>query len=149
MSLAQHLERELQHLDTFIELLEAEHRSLSRAEVDGEQLQQQAGDKQAHLARLDSLETQRRNALKTLGYGDTRRASEQAAIDAGCQPIWQCFLERALHAKQLNQRNGILIEARMTQNHRILRFLNDTASKTLYGPNGQSQPGSRGISSRA
>ncbi|MBZ9568258.1 flagella synthesis protein FlgN [Modicisalibacter tunisiensis] len=149
MSLAQHLERELKHLDAFIELLEAEHRSLSQADVDGEQLQQQASDKQTHMARLESLETQRRNALKTLGYGDTRRASEQAAIDAGCQPTWQRFLERALHAKQLNQRNGILIEARMTQNHRILRFLNDTASKTLYGPNGQARPGSRGISSRA
>ncbi|MBZ9557002.1 MULTISPECIES: flagellar protein FlgN [unclassified Modicisalibacter] len=150
MSLAQHLEREHRHLDAFIALLDAEHDALSQVDVDGAHLRQQAADKQAHLERLETLETQRRNVLEKLGYGPGRQAAEQAAIDAGCHEQWTAFLERALHAKLLNQRNGILIESRMAQNQRILYFLNEAAGKTLYGPNGQSRRrGFGGVASQA
>lgn len=150
MSLAQHLEREHRHLDAFIELLEAEHAALSQVDVDGASLSDQAAEKQAHLERLETLEKQRRNVLGKLGYGPGRQAAEQAAIDAGCHAQWTAFLERALHAKLLNQRNGILIGSRMTQNQRILHFLNEAAGKTLYGPKGQSRRrGFGGVASRA
>ena len=79
MSLAQHLEREQQHLDAFIALLEAERASLSQGEVDGERLSTQAQQKQHHMERLETLETQRRNVLKKLGYGQGRQGAEAAA----------------------------------------------------------------------
>lgn len=150
MSLAQHLEHEQQHLDAFIALLEAERASLSEGEVDGESLASQAQQKQQHMERLETLETQRRNVLQKLGYGQGRQGAEAAARDAHCLETWHAFLGRALHAKQLNQLNGVLIGSRMNQNQRILDFLNNAAGKALYGPNGQSRRrGFGGVTSKA
>ena len=150
MSLAQHLEREQQHLDAFIALLEAERISLFESEVKGACVAAQAQQKQQHMERLEALETQRRNVLKKLGYGQGRQGAEAAARDAHCLEAWHSFLSRALHAKQLNQLNGVLIGSRMNQNQRILDFLNNAAGKVLYGPNGQSRRrGFGGVASQA
>lgn len=150
MSLAKHLARQQQHLEAFIDLLEAERESLVDGQIDGRHLTQQAEEKQAQLELLEGLEKQRQVAQRKLGYGEGRRGAEKAALDAGCLDEWQAFLELATHAKQLNQLNGALIGSRMSQNQHILDFLNEAAGKSLYGPDGQSRrQGLGGVASRA
>lgn len=150
MSLAQHLGRQRSHLEAFITLLESERRTLSEGQIDGRQLAEQAQEKQAHISRLEALEAQRLAAQRKLGYGEGRRGAEAAARDAGCLEAWLEFRQRALHAKQLNQLNGVLVGSRLAQNQRILDFLNEAAGKALYGPDGQSRRrGFGGVASRA
>lgn len=150
MSLAQHIARQRSHLETFIALLEAERDNLSAGHIDGQRLTEQAREKQAHITQLERLETQRLTAQRKLGYGEGRRGAETAARDASCLDAWLEFRERALHAKQLNQLNGVLVGSRMAQNQRILDFLNAAAGQALYGPDGQSRRrGFGGVASRA
>lgn len=150
MSLAQHLDRQRSHLETFIELLVAERDTLSAGQIDGPKLAKQAEDKEAHIVRLEALEAQRLSAQRKLGYGEGARGAETAAIDASCLEAWLEFRERALYAKQLNQLNGVLVGSRLAQNQRILDFLNDAAGKALYGPDGQSRrQGFGGVASQA
>ncbi|MGC3874857.1 flagella synthesis protein FlgN [Halomonas sp. GXIMD04776] len=144
MSLAQHIARQRKHLEALIALLEAEQESLSSAQVDGQRLSEQARHKQALIQQLERLETQRLGAQRKLGYGEGRQGAETAAADANCLEAWIAFRERALHAKQLNQFNGLLIGARLNQNQRILDFLRNAAGQALYGPDGQSRVGSLG-----
>ncbi len=150
MSLAQHIDRQRRHLDAFIALLESERETLYSGQIDGQRLSEQAQAKQAHIAQLEALEAQRLSAQRKLGYGEGRRGAEIAARDAGCVDAWLAFLERTLHAKHLNQVNGVLVGSRMAQNQRILDFLNEAAGKTLYGPDGQSRrQGFGGVASSA
>lgn len=150
MSLAQHIARQRSHLEAFIALLEAERESLSAGQIDGQRLNDQAREKQEHITRLEQLENQRLSAQRKLGYGEGRLGAQTAASDAGCLDAWLEFRERALHAKQLNQLNGILVGTRLTQNQRILDFLNKAAGEALYGPDGQSRrKGFGGIASSA
>lgn len=150
MSLVQHLDRQRSHLEAFIALLEAERDTLSEGQIDGPRLAEQAKQKQAHIVRLEALETQRLSAQRKLGYGEGARGAETAAIDADCLENWLEFRERALHAKQLNQLNGVLVGSRLAQNQRILDFLNSVAGKALYGPDGQSRrQGFGGVASQA
>ncbi|GHA84183.1 flagella synthesis protein FlgN [Modicisalibacter luteus] len=150
MSLARHIARQRSHLETLIELLEAERECLAHGHVDGEHLSQLARDKQETFVLLEQLESQRVTAQRKLGYGEGRLGAERAAQDAGCMQDWQTFRERAQHAKQLNQLNGVLVGSRLAQNQRILDFLNEAAGKALYGPDGQSRRrGFGGIASSA
>ncbi|TDX30960.1 flagella synthesis protein FlgN [Modicisalibacter xianhensis] len=150
MSLAQHIARQRTYLETLIALLETERESLAHGQVDGQRLSQLAKDKQQAIAQLEQLESQRLSAQRKLGYGEGRLGAERAAQDAGCTQDWQAFRERAQHAKQLNQLNGVLVGSRLTQNQRILDFLNEAAGKSLYGPDGQSRRrGFGGVASSA
>lgn len=150
MSLAQHIARQRTYLEALITLLETERESLAHGQVDGQRLSQLAKDKQQAIAQLEQLESQRISAQRKLGYGEGRLGAERAAQDAGCARDWQAFRERAQHAKQLNQLNGVLVGSRLTQNQRILDFLNEAAGKSLYGPDGQSRRrGFGGVASSA
>ena len=142
MSLAKHLETQQRTLQQLIDLLEQERLALSVAKVDGERLAERAEAKQALLAELDRLESQRHSAELKLGYGDGNRGAERAAADAGCLPAWQNLRELALRAKQLNEFNGDNIRNRMSHNQRILNFLHEAAGHSLYGPDGRSRRGS-------
>ncbi|SHF11725.1 flagella synthesis protein FlgN [Modicisalibacter ilicicola DSM 19980] len=144
MSLAQHIARQREHLEAFITVLEAERESLSAGQVDGQRLSEQARQKQAQVTQLERLETQRLSAQRRLGYGEGRQGAETAARDAGCLDAWLEFRQRALHARQLNQLNGLLIGSRLAQNQKILDFLRNAAGQALYGPDGQSRLGSLG-----
>lgn len=150
MSLAQHLARQSATIDQFVELLVCEARLLGNSQIDGEQLNALAAEKQALLSTLDQLETQRRTAQQRLGYGDDKAGAERAARDAGCSAAWQHLLDQARRARELNEMNGSHIRNRMECNQRIINFLHEAAGKGLYGPDGQSRHGSlAGIASRA
>lgn len=150
MSLAKHLARQSATVSQFVALLEIEAQLLGEGRVDGERLGALAADKQALLATVEQLETQRRQAQQRLGYGDDQAGAERAAADAGCSAAWRQLLAQARRARDLNALNGEHIRKRLEHNQRLLNFLHEIAGKGLYGPDGQSRHGSLGsIASRA
>ncbi|MCL7462231.1 flagellar protein FlgN [Pseudomonas sp. NW5] len=150
MSLANHLARQQQTLQTFIALLEDEQRLLGAPEVDGQALLEIVERKQGLLEHIGQQEALRSGAQLKLGYPQGHAGAEQAARDADCLPAWHALRELAERAQTLNQINGEIIHLRMAQNQRILNFLNEAAGQGLYDPSGQARrAGLSGLSSKA
>lgn len=139
MSLAKHLESQLNVLQQFAHTLEAERQLLAEAEVDGQGLADLAATKQTALAQLERMEQQRSMAQKKLGYSDGLNGAEQAATDADCLLVWQQIIALAEQVKALNQFNGDTILMRLSHNQRLLNFLHEAAGHSLYGPDGQAK----------
>lgn len=139
MSLAKHLEHQRNVLQQFAHMLNQERQLLTEAEVKGQDLADLAAAKQTTLAQLERMEQQRSAAQSKLGYSDGLSGAEQAAMDAGCLPIWQHILDLAEQVKVLNQFNGDTIMRRMSHNQRLLNFLHEAAGHSLYGPDGQAK----------
>ena len=53
---------------------------------------------------------------------------------------WQSLLDASAQARQLNERNGVLISTHLRFNRDALNALRTAAGATLYGANGR-QPG--------
>ncbi len=149
MSLAGHLERHRQHLETLVALLTEERGLLGEGHIDGEQLRGVAERKSEALAELERFEKQRRQVQRRLGYRDDRHGDEQAARDAHCLPVWLEIRAGAERARRLNQLNGGLIGLRLDNNQRLLETLRKIAGHGLYGPDGRARGHGGQLSSRA
>ncbi|HEX5678740.1 MAG TPA: flagellar protein FlgN [Alcanivorax sp.] len=149
MSLADHLERHRARLETLLGLLDEERGLLRDGVVDGDGLARVAQAKQQHFQALERFETQRRQVQRRLGYEDNRAGDERAAMDAGCAALWSAIRDQADQAARLNRTNGVLIGIRLEHNQRMLNFIEETAGKGLYGPDGQARAAGGQVNSRA
>lgn len=133
----------------FVELLEQEQEVLTNGRTD--ELPTIAGTKEKLAAELNDLSRQRNAFLGSLGFPSDRpgmevwttaNPSQNEAITA-----WRQTLSLAARAKELNLRNGQLIQLRMKYNAQALEILTRKENNLdLYGPDGRSStPGERRI----
>jgi flagella synthesis protein FlgN len=137
MSLAKHLEQQLQTTQYLVQLLEEERLALATAHSDGPRLAELSVLKASTLQRLEQLESTRSRAQRALGYAAGRSGAIQAAREAHCEPLLDQLYVATSRARQLNQFNGETLGLRLHRNQRVLNFLNEAAGQPLYGPDGR------------
>ncbi|SDB25755.1 flagella synthesis protein FlgN [Pseudidiomarina indica] len=150
MSLAQHISQQIERIEALQQLLEQEQQILGQGQIDGEQLQAIATQKQELQQQLDRQEAIRRAAQLKLGYEATSQGARQAAAQAGCADLWATLLERTQRVAHLNHLNGELIQHRLHHNQHMLNILRDAAgSAPIYDAAGQSKTTPQRINSKA
>lgn len=134
------LQREQSALQSFIELLEEEGKALADRAAPAVLSQITASKTEAgdHLAALGDA---RDTALAALGLAGGHAGTDAAAQACPDTAVaWQALLDTTSIAKQLNERNGVLISTHLRFNRDALNALRAAAGATLYGANGR-QPG--------
>src|SRR5690554_52581 len=150
MSLRQHLEQQVTRLTELQSLLEQEQLVLGDGQIDGDQLQQLATQKQTLQQDIEKSEAKRRAAQVKLGFNESGRDASAAAEQAGCGDVWQQLLERTQRVAQLNSLNGELIQHRLHHNQQMLNILRDAAGGTaMYGADGNQEKTPQRINSKA
>lgn len=150
MSLAQHISQQIERIEALRQLLEQEQQLLGQGQIDGEQLQAIAMQKQQLQQELNQQEAVRRAAQRKLGYEETAQGAVDAARQAGCQELWSTLLERTQRVAHLNQLNGELIQHRLHHNQHMLNILRDAAGSTAtYDAAGQAKITPQRINSKA
>lgn len=135
------LTREHQAVTAFIQLLEEESQALAnRAAPDA------IGDisqrKTLATEELGALAQSRDAELATLGFaGGNIGAGMAAAAHPELGPAWQDLLDAAASARELNERNGRLIDLHLRFNRESRNALRAAAGATLYGANGRQPAG--------
>jgi flagella synthesis protein FlgN len=144
------LRAELDAFREFHQLLQIEQAALAAGDADA--LVGLAQRKSEQVGRLTQLAEGRNQTLRS-ATGKT----DQLGIDAwrerfdpqgrvGADRLWRELLELARAARQLNERNGLLIGLKLQHNQQALAVLRGAAAQTtqLYGPDGQSYSASPG-----
>lgn len=149
MSLRNHLQYQLERMQTMETLLKKEQSLLGEGKIDGPALESVAKEKQALFAELEQSELKRRKAQERLGYSLDREGSERAAADSDCSELWQALILATESVAHLNTLNGELIQHRLQHNQQMLNILRDAAGSSLYGPDGQSKKSIPRVSSKA
>ena len=136
-------------------LLEREHDILVRNESP-EALEQACSARQERIGDLLRIQDERRSLLRMLGLG-----TDNAALDAllrACDPAdglrrrWQHCAGAARRCRELNDRNGARVQARMKRVAGLLEVLTgERAGPGVYGPQGAltSAPTSRLVAAEA
>jgi len=126
----------------FCQLLEAEHASLQRSDV--EELLKITQLKSDKVDRLAELATVRTRYLDSVGLSTGREGmSDWMARLAGAEAaevsnVWRELVDFAATARTLNDSNGTLITTRMSYNQAALAAMQSAArAHSLYGPDGQ------------
>lgn len=133
--------KEVNLVQQFVELLEQEQDVLTNGRTD--QLPAMAESKEKLAAELNELSRQRNGFLVSLGYPPDRLGMESwiAANPVQKETVsaWNQTLSLAARAKDLNLRNGQLIQLRMKYNSQALEILlRKENNLDLYGPDGRS-----------
>ena len=90
---------------------------------------------------LAALGEARDDALNALGLPGGHAGTQAAALQyPELVETWQSLLDASATARQLNERNGVLISTHLRFNRDALNALRAAAGATLYGANGR-QPG--------
>ena len=138
--LARLLSEENAALAQFEALLDREHGALKTRDIDA--LEELSDARQASVTQLLKLEDERRSVCSMLGY-DTD-LSGLARLIAWCDPrrsltsAYEECAARAIRCRELNDRNGILVNGRLQQEART------------YGPGSDQSGGySRKVTTRA
>ena len=119
------------HDYTALETLLAQQFSAALAQ-DGAALAQVAEEIHSLLDRLQRHQQRRQQLLRELMPATTRRtpgdffASLPAAVGSRCTVPWQALCAQAAHCKQLNERNGILLQGQHELYQRVLFGESDT-----------------------
>ncbi len=125
----------------FVELLEQEQEVLTKGKTD--ELPAIAESKEQLAAELNELSRLRNGLLVSLGLPSDRSGMEAwtAAnlLQKETVAAWNQTLSLAARAKELNYRNGQLIQLRMKYNSQALEILlRKENNLDLYGPDGRS-----------
>jgi flagella synthesis protein FlgN len=145
----QAVSKEANLVQQFVELLEQEQEVLTKGLTD--ELPAIAESKEKLAAELNELSRQRNALLVSLGFPTDRPGMEAWATANPLQKetiaAWSQTLSLAARAKNLNLRNGQLIQLRMKDNAQALEILMRKENNLdLYGPDGRSSaPGERRI----
>ena len=133
-----HLERVLG--EESLLLAELERVLSSEAEVvrgnDPDAIENIGGNRQRCVARLVQLDAERAGACRMLSFGSGREAFER--LIAWCDPShslrprWQANLALAHRCKELNDRNGAVVMARMGQVQQRLTTLRGDVPGPVY-----------------
>ncbi|HYL18577.1 MAG TPA: flagellar protein FlgN, partial [Burkholderiales bacterium] len=126
----------------FCQLLEAEHASLQRSDV--EELLKITQLKLDKVDRLAELATVRTRYLDSAGLTTGREGmvnwmARLAGAEASeVSNVWRELVDFAAKARTLNDSNGTLITTRMSHNQAALAAMQSAArTHSLYGPDGQ------------
>jgi flagella synthesis protein FlgN len=129
----------------FLALLREEARALEARDIDG--VVQIAAAKTQRVSALNAFAARRVGYLAAIGlptdregmgrWLETEAGPERATLAAA----WRALLDTAREAQSLNRANGLLIEARLQTNQRLLAAMGSAPQPTLYGPDGQSHTG--------
>ena len=143
------LEKEIELVQRFIAILQAESTALANANHD-DALQSTTEEKNRYADLLAQSATGRDELLKQSGYSTDRQGIDSAMADhPALQATWVRLIELASQAKQLNAANGELIELYLRHNQTRLNALrNLTGGGNLYDANGRARNfsgGNKGI----
>jgi flagellar biosynthesis protein FlgN len=136
--LARLLSEETALLGTLAQQLQREHELLNANDVDA--LDQAAQARQTSVAGLLRLDDERRNLCRVLG-----RSADQAGLAAllkWCDPAGSLAsaharcAEQAQQCREQNDRNGILVNARLNRVSGMLNLLGGSAGVRTYEPKG-------------
>jgi len=135
------ISRESNLVKQFVQLLEKEQDVLTNGRTD--ELPAIAESKEKLAAALNELSLQRNLFLTSLGFPPDRPGMESwTAANTGqieTLTAWNQTLVSAARAKDLNLRNGQLIQLRMKYNSQALEVLMRKENNLdLYGPDGRS-----------
>lgn len=129
----------------FLGLLREEAMALETRDIDA--VVQLSTAKTQRVAVLNALAARRVAFLAASGFAadrdgmlrwlETDGGPERSTLAAA----WRALLDTAREAQTLNQANGLLIEARLQTNQRLLAAMGSAPQPTLYGPDGQSRSG--------
>lgn len=142
------LERQLADAISLSQVLEDELEALTKADADG--IARITDHKNQLMLALDQLGREQTDLLASIrASADT---SSRSAILAWCSPDgalaaqWDEVTERLSECNQKNQRNGLLVQKRLTHVRRALNILDNAQPEAgEYGPDGATE---RGASSR-
>ncbi|HTP39366.1 MAG TPA: flagellar protein FlgN [Steroidobacteraceae bacterium] len=116
-------------------LLEEERQVLKEAAP--EAIERVGATRQRCVEALSRLDAERSDACKLLSYG-TGRTGFEKLLDAlgpaaGLRERWHANLELARHCRELNDRNGALVSAKLNFVQKQLSVLRGTAPPPVYG----------------
>lgn len=136
------LKAEIEALQSFLLILQSEHRALTEGKI----------DKLTEFSRLKSeqaIQLSQLSASHPLTRGDYSTPSRDLtesirSMDSDGQhdllKLWEKLMDLAKQAKYQNQLNGAMIEAQMKHNQQALAILQEAAKQSsLYGPDGHAQ----------
>jgi flagella synthesis protein FlgN len=135
-------------LERFEDLLEREAAALRTDDVVA--IEAAGAARQEGSSELLRLEEERRNACRMLGFGDGRDAFERLlhACDPGgdLSHRWQALRDVLLRCKDLNDRNGAVVTAKLRRVEALLVTLRggDTGPR-VYGAGGQPGAAARSV----
>ncbi|MGH8670658.1 MAG: flagella synthesis protein FlgN [Burkholderiales bacterium] len=135
------IEAECRAFQQFLEILKSEHDALDSGNIDC--LPGLAQSKQDQVIALKQLIDARNAHLVALSLSADRRGMDgwlkQNDAPGGVTETWRRVLEFAEAARDLNQGNGAMIEARLHLNQQALAALHAAAQQAngLYGADGQ------------
>ncbi len=128
-------------LSDLVQLLEREHELLV-TNRSAEALEDACEARQICMGTLLRVQDERRGLLRLLGLGDSAAALDE--LLTRCDPRgdlktrWAATLTHARRCRELNDRNGALVNARMRRVEGLLNVLTgERSSPNLYGPQGQ------------
>jgi flagellar biosynthesis/type III secretory pathway chaperone len=145
-ALAEVLEHESRHIAQLIDLLKAERGDL--IEAPSERINHIAAEKLNRIQALDTYAAKRGALLAGLGFAQSADGMASAVAASGplrerMQALWKRVAERAVVARDLNDLNGTLIRARLSNvQGRLAQLQRSAGSETLYGADGLSHAGS-------
>lgn len=144
------LGEEIAKLKEFVSLLQREQTLLARA--DTEALLSLIDGKTALADTLGEFSQAREDLLTRLGLPGGRAGMAAWLARDGSEnqrKLWQELLDLAAQARALNETNGKLIALHLQQNHQAFTALMQAANRAMtYGPDGQQQTSTTGLSGR-
>ena len=145
--LAQLLREEASLLTELEDLLRREAGVLESSDI--QTLEATTRARQERVAALAGIEEQRRSLCAMHGFSADRAGLE--GLMAWCDgkgtllPLLRDCAERAVRCRDLNDRNGIVVSARLKRVEGMLGALTGRTTRSdTYGPRGHVRPGGRG-----
>jgi flagella synthesis protein FlgN len=127
------LERLAQELADYVAVLETEREVLGGSRLDG--LNSVIADKTRHAEAASAAWNEAQVWLRSISTSGLNQGLE---VPSDILPHWQSVVTLARQADQLNQRNGLLIDALLTRTRDALDVLQAAARPVqLYGADGQ------------
>ncbi len=135
------IDEESRTLADLVALLEREHELLV-ANRSAEALEDACEARQICMGTLLRVQDERRGMLRLLGLSEAPAALDE--LLTRCDPAgelksrWAATLNSARRCRELNDRNGALVNARMRRVEGLLNVLTgERSTPNLYGPQGQ------------
>lgn len=144
-ALAEVLEHESRHIAQLIDLLKEERGDL--IEAPSERINHIAAEKLNRIQALDTYAAKRGSLLAQLGFAQSADGMASAVAASGplrerMQALWTRVAERAVAARDLNDLNGTLIRARLSNvQGRLAQLQRSAGGEALYGADGLSHAG--------
>lgn len=131
------LRDEERHLTRLANLLEQEFAAVKSNNLD--ELDSRGAARAEATGQLLRIQDERRGMLRLLQYQDSNEGLEQ--LLAWCDPtrslapLWRHCADLATQCRELNERNGLLVNARLRRIEGMLDVITQRPRSATYGPN--------------